>query len=219
MDGKCHIPFQFSFIPSAPVTEGKAAEQWVVLWALLKEWHCVCWSRLVFPWQNCRCEQRYRVKFPALFLRLMTCRWEKKLLNNNLRGVLWLWHASASFCFTAALEILTFGTEGAEGLGRVPPSTEQWVKEVCLCTTCTASGTKTDLVSPVLIEHPWYKCLRVAWVKLRRTLHKNKEANRSPGEANLYSLCPLTENFPLPDLVSETSTGVETTANSSTSLR
>lgn len=35
-----------------------------------------------------------------------------------------------------------------------------------------------------------------------------------------YSVCPvLTENFPLPDLVSETSTGVETTANSSTSLR
>lgn len=51
------------------------------------------------------------------------------------------------------------------------------------------------------------------------TLHKYKEANKNRGESKLYSLCPLTENFPLPDLVSETSTGVETTANSSASLR
>lgn len=50
---------------------------------------------------------------------------------------------------------------------------------------------------------------------------KNQQTHKSKTVLDkLYLVHPvLTENFPLPDLVSETSTGVETTANSSTSLR
>lgn len=80
-----------------------------------------------------------------------------------------------------------------------------------------------DFASLAVQEHPRCKCLRTAWFWLminNLSLYKTRKKKQKPGLDKLYSVLPvLTENFPLADLVSETSTGVETTANSSTSLR
>lgn len=62
-------------------------------------------------------------------------------------------------------------------------------------------------------------CVALTDDKYSFLVHKKNKAKTIILD-KFYSVHPvLTENFPLPDLVSETSTGVETTANSSTSLR
>lgn len=130
-NGKCHVPVQGSklLLPSPALSLcshllPSAWQQSCRLWwgsteLRFEEWYHVCWSRAQ---GKCRCEKWYCLKFPALFLRLITCGSVKMLLNNNLKALFVIEVLHLLSAFTVPLEILTFGIERIEGLGHVLPN-------------------------------------------------------------------------------------------------